>query len=229
MYMKKLETFKNYPYKGLLVINKILLPLSIMANYLNNRLAKYKLKDLIPLLNNRPPDAFTPEHSGWGDLYLLYKLIKKRRPQTVFEFGSGNSTIIIAQALKENGTGYLYSFDYSKYWKDATVKSIPDGLREYCEVKHTPIIETKYNGVKAWRHSGLPQVSPDFLYLDSPWLTPKRQVAVDPLDLEWKFRKGFFMLVDGRTINVFFLKKYLRKKYKFRYRRLFSNSTFELK
>ncbi|MBN3040147.1 MAG: class I SAM-dependent methyltransferase [Candidatus Omnitrophica bacterium] len=144
------------------------------------------------------------------------------------EFGSGCSTLILAQALKDNKKGFLYSLEVSQHWREVTLESLPDELKAYCTVIHAPAVEIEYEGVLAFRHSNVPDVAPEFLYLDSPTLTQARRVAVDPLDLEERLEPGFFMVVDGRPANVIFLNKHLQKKYKFTHRPLFHNSSFEL-
>ena len=64
--------------------------------------AKFRLRRLRYLFSARPEHAFSPK---WHKLWNLYWRIKKEKPNIVVEFGSGCSTIIIAQALYENGRG----------------------------------------------------------------------------------------------------------------------------
>lgn len=48
----------------------------------------------------------------------IYNIVRKLKPERVVEFGSlyGYSTICIAQALRDNGYGHLFSYDlYEKY------------------------------------------------------------------------------------------------------------------
>ncbi|HBK78602.1 MAG TPA: hypothetical protein DDZ83_02775, partial [Nitrospinae bacterium] len=62
--------------------------------------AKFKKHGLIPYIAGLSPDVYEPQ---FGDLWHLYSLIRKRRPELALEFGSGYSTIIMAQAIHENG------------------------------------------------------------------------------------------------------------------------------
>lgn len=70
-----------------------------------------------------PPDAL-PNLGSWkadtGLLTLLVDHIEAHRPQTVVEFGSGASSLIIARALERNGGGRLMSFDQHADFVDAT-------------------------------------------------------------------------------------------------------------
>ena len=62
---------------------------------------------------------------------LLYYLVKILKPETIIETGSGFSTIMMANALMENGKGTIWSFDIDKNWHDyseATLETAPDPI-----------------------------------------------------------------------------------------------------
>ncbi|HEV8341079.1 MAG TPA: hypothetical protein VGR30_01790 [Candidatus Binatia bacterium] len=183
-------------------------------------------------LSKRPPDANPPDYS---DLWFLYNVVRQRKPRSILEFGSGCSTVIMAQALADNLSqsygekrGYLYSVDAHPYWAKVTSDSIPKNLREFCEVSYSPLLEISYEGTPAFRHAKIPDVVPDLLYLDGPELTPERQIAVDVLDLEGRLLPGFYMVVDGRKANRDFLLRHLKRRYAYKYRRQFRNAVFAL-
>ena len=50
--------------------------------------------------------------------YLVYSLVKMQQPQTILELGTGLGTtaLMIAQALKENEKGKIYTVDNGKDW-----------------------------------------------------------------------------------------------------------------
>lgn len=198
------------------------------------RWAYYQLnrRGYLDLLSARPPDAFPPDFS---DLWFLYKLVRERKPHCILEFGSGCSTIILAQAVWENernssahANSNLYSLDADPYWTEVTRKTIPPYLQKICHIIHSSLLAVDYLGAAGWRHANVPDITPDFIYLDGPALTPGRQVVVDVLDMEKRFLPGFFMIVDGRRENTAFLLKHLKKRYIYRYRHQFRNSVFEL-
>ena len=196
------------------------------ANY---QLSKRGYLDFLP---SRPPHAYLPDFS---DLWFLYKTVRDRKPRCILEFGSGCSTVIMAQALWDSQRessgkdhGYLYSVDADAYWTNVTTKSVPDHLRAICEVWYSPLLEVEYLGIPAFRHARVPDVVPDFVYLDGPDLTPGRQVVVDVLDIEHRLSPGFSMVVDGRKKNTDFLLKHLRRQYTYKHRRQFHNSVFVL-
>jgi Methyltransferase domain len=177
------------------------------------------------LVANRPPGAIPPV---WGDLWYLYRLVRRQRPGVILEFGSGCSTIVMASALRRNRSGVLYSLEADPYWHRVLLETTPSGLRDRLVISLCPLDEVSVHGVLAFRHRSVPDVVPDLLYLDGPALTPERQVAVDPLALEDRLRPGFTMVVDGRLDNVAFLQRHLRRSYSVRFSRLRGNTTFTL-
>lgn len=74
--------------------------------------------------------------------------------------------------------------------------------------------------VEAVERQGVPCFVQRVVYLDGPALTPEVQVAADILDWEPPVPADFFMIVDGRRANTCFLREHLRRRYRFRKRRL---------
>ena len=228
---RKINTFRVDPIGSTKDKVQTLLP-RITNQWGKKRLAESGALDiLLEFLSARPPSGFSPD---FADLWFLYQKVRRRRPRIIFEFGSGCSTVILAKALFDNKNsshginGYLYSIDADPYWEQSTRASIPASLKDCCEVVYSPVLETEYDGILSFRHSRIPDVSPDFVYLDGPPLTAERQVAIDILDMEDRFSPGFFLVVDGRKENTKFLKQYLKRRYRFRDRKLFFNSVFTL-
>jgi hypothetical protein len=67
--------------------------------------------------------------------------------------------------------------------------------------------------VSGWSHEKLPDIDPDFIYLDGPALTRERKVAFDVLDLESRLQPGCLVIVDGRGENVRYLEHRLKPKH----------------
>ncbi|MDP6564888.1 MAG: hypothetical protein QF578_08690 [Alphaproteobacteria bacterium] len=183
----------------------------------------------VSLFDHRPRDAFVPD---WPDLWFLYRTVRARRPRVLMEFGSGCSSIALAQALADNAQdgapGFLHSFDADAHWAAATERSMPEALRTFCSVAATPAEPIDYGGTPAWRYRDVPDLAPDFIYLDGPALRPDRKVAVDVLDLEAHFPSGFLLVVDGRFTNCRFLEAHFKRQYRKTFRRTLRNTSYEL-
>lgn len=193
--------------------------------------ARMEKLGLLKLLNLRPDNAWGAD---FPDNLYLYNLVRQTKPKAVLEFGSGCSTAVISQALYENArdnpseTGMMYSVESEKQWADVTAESLPAHLRPFCKVIHGPMEQTKHAGNDILNYTNVPVTDIDILYLDGPWFQGDIQVAGNPLYLEDRFKPGFMMIVDGREINVAYLRKHLKRRYEFKKRWLYNNSVFKL-
>ena len=173
-----------------------------------------KHRGLLALLDNRPPAAYAPYCE---DLWYLYRLVRKTKPQCVLEFGAGCSTVILAQALHDNGSGHLYSVDAVEYWARVTWDSMPPHLQKLTTSTASEIVATEVGGERVLRHASVPDVAPDFIFLDGPDFQDFKlgtlSAVCDPVDLEDRFRPGFCMVVDGRVDNTAFLRRHFKRKY----------------
>jgi hypothetical protein len=160
-------------------------------------------------------------------------MVRKRKPRTILEFGSGCSTVILAKALYDNQInsrrgGHLYSVDADARWADSTARSLPGFLRSVCEISYSPLLEIEYEGIPALRHARIPDVVPNFIYLDGPPLTPERQVACDVADMEDRLPADFFLVIDNRQENTKFFRRHLKLRYKFKPRNWLAQPVFVL-
>ena len=168
----------------------------------------------------------------WSDLWFLYMAVTVLKPKVILEFGSGCSTIAMAQALADNAAkgspGMLYSLDADPKWGQVTIDSMPDHLRELVDLRITPADPIDYEGTPAWRHREVPDVTPDLVYLDGPALEPGRKVAVDVLDLEPRLPVGVRIVVDGRMRNVEFMDRHLTRKVRRKHNSFLKNTVYEV-
>ena len=197
-----------------------------------------------------PPEAV--------DLARIHRLIRTRKSLTVLEFGVGYSTIVIADALRKNRDEWealasppevrnrflfhCFSVDASKSWLELAQSKFPDELRPFVTFHYSPVKIGTHNGQLCHFYENLPDVIPDFIYLDGPdpadvqgsihgltFQCPERTVmSGDPLLLESTLLPGFFMLLDGRTNNARFLQRNFRRTYKVAWDREGDVTTFEL-
>tara|TARA_B100001059_G_scaffold235561_1_gene281637 strand:+ start:11072 stop:11923 length:852 start_codon:yes stop_codon:yes gene_type:complete len=184
------------------------------------------------------------------DLARLYKLVKKKKPMTILEFGVGYSTLVMAQAIYENKKKLknnskigkirntkkfkLYCVDTSKKWINNTKKSLPSHLKDIVNFSVSPVDTITHNSEVCHTYKFIPDVNPDFIYLDGPHPTdPKGKInnvsfkciertpiSADVCLLESTLIPGSSIFVDGRTNNVRFLKRNLKRKYKFKWDRV---------
>ncbi len=124
-----------------------------------------------------------------NDLYLLYQFILINKRTTIFEFGSGWSTLIFSLALKElknkfskkikslrrNNPFELFVLENEKKYLNITKNRIKK-LNKILKIKnpikinyHFSHVEmTLYNKKICTQYKKLPLCNPDFIYLDGP-------------------------------------------------------------
>ncbi len=198
---------------------------------------------------------FPPESS---DLVRLHKLIRQRKCFTVLEFGVGHSTLVIADALQKNQLEWrqlpdkpsirnrfmfqAFCVDASAKWIETVKAGMPKHLLPYIHFHCTGVEIGTFNGQLCHYYEELPDIVPDFIYLDGP--SPKdvkgsirglsfqcderTVMAADLLLMEPTFLPGTFIVVDGRTNNARFLEKNFQREYRVLWEKEGDVTTFEL-
>ncbi len=151
----------------------------------------------------RPRYSYRPD---FIDLALLYLHIRSTRPESVLEYGSGVSTVVMAHALHQNGRGRLVSLEPSQAWAEATRAAIPGDLRGFCEVVYSAGTSCDLDGRATVCFAERPIERPDMIYIDG---APEGAVfcgAENVAHLEATLRPDAAIFIDGRRHAVeFFL------------------------
>jgi len=190
---------------------------------------------ILPLLISGDGRELPPD---FPDLAFLHRAVSRRKPRCILEFGCGFSTIVMASALSG---GELYAVDSSQQWIENTRAKL--GAMPNVHVSYSPVKVGAFNGQLCSFYERLPDVVPDFVFLDGPdpamvegqinglsFQNPVRTVmAGDLLLMESTLLPGFYMVVDGRTNNARFLARNLQRPYAIRWRRTLDLTTFEMR
>lgn len=207
-------------------------------------------------LNKESDGAVPPEVE---DLARIHRLIRKRKSFTVLEFGVGFSTAVIADALQKNQAEWnaladkpavrnrflfqSFSVDTSEHWISKTKERIPGHLSGYVSFQLSRVKIGTFNGQLCHFYETLPDIIPDFIYLDGPdplavegtinglsfGCKERTVMAADLLLMESTFLPGTFILVDGRTNNARFLQRNFTREYEVSWDKEGDVTTFELK
>jgi len=175
----------------------------------------------------RSEEAIEP---AWQDLWFLHNWVKEKKPQTILEFGSGCSTVVMAHALWHNRRGWIDSVEDRLEWLSETQKITPSYLSAISTIYHCNVSLEEYEGQSVLRYWPSFPTKPDFIFLDGPVSFEKASVTINPLELEPSFPKGFTMIVDARAPTVSFYIKYFKRHYRWTRIRGIDNglSIFEL-
>ncbi len=152
------------------------------------------LKSLVELSKKKQPSVNQmivdePYFPELDDLYHLYQYVLINKRTTVFEFGSGWSTLIFSLALKEvrdkfskevkllriNNPFELFVIENDKKYLNIT-KNRVQKFNKYLNIKnpikinyHLSDVEmTTFNDRICTQYKKLPVCNPDFIYLDGP-------------------------------------------------------------
>ena len=110
--------------------------------------------------------------------------------RTALEFGSGYSTYVIAKALQENKNRFyahnkgkeksinykvahrygfkLYTIEQDREWLLKVQASQPKELNDIIKYEFSDCYTSTFNGQLCSYYSRLPNIIPDFIYLDAP-------------------------------------------------------------
>jgi hypothetical protein len=176
------------------------------------------------------------------DLARLHRLVRARRAFTVLEFGVGYSTLVLADALARNEADFdaagapvpppadafrLFSVDTGAEWIALTAQRLPETLRDRVAFTYSTARAGTFADRLCHYYDTLPDVVPDFVYLDGPdpravtgvvdgvgFANRERTpLAADLLRLEPSFVPGLMILVDGRVNNARFLRRNFQRDY----------------
>jgi hypothetical protein len=194
---------------------------------------------LIPLLQSGDS---TEIPSDLLDLANLYRAVRKCRPKVILEFGTGFSTVVLAHAMGPEGR--LYNVDANEHWIANTKAKMPPQLLDRVEFRHSPVRVDLHEGEMCHFYDRLPNIVPDFIYLDGPGRTDiegeirgltfgpsgqiRQQIAADILLYESTMKTGATIVVDSRYNNVHFLVRNLRRRWRIQLDRLRRQTMFVL-
>ena len=196
-----------------------------------------------------------PHSYELDDLCRLHWIIISRKVMTTLEFGSGFSTIFMADAclilsfyfkeiineVRVEKKFHIFSLEESSKFLKITTRRIPQLLSKHITLKQSDVNIVEYQNKFATKYSKVPDVAPDLIYLDGPSTFLKKKLkgfsfnnisrfpmSADILYIEYFLEPGTFIIVDGRTANARFLKDHFKRKWKYYHDRKGDCHYFEL-
>ena len=180
---------------------------------------------------------FLPKYS---DLCRLHWICLTRKAVNVLEFGSGFSTAIMANAMqilsehfgdwvasnvRVDRPFHVFSVEEEQRYLEITQRRLGAELSQFVTIQRSSTELITHDSRFATVFSKLPNIAPDFIYLDGPsqYATTqemngfsfatrcRRPMSADILRIEFFLDPGTLILVDGRTANARFLRCYLKR------------------
>ena len=233
-----------------------------VINYVKeNRLDRLLNAEVVPvekgIYASVDPTVKTPYAPEWDDLVRLHKLVRMRKVTSVLEFGCGYSTVVLADALAKNEQEFgtfvranlrrsnafeIHSVDDMQSYIEIARNRLPTELKKRVFFTISPVRMTKFNGRICTEYDQIPNISPDFIYLDAPsqdsavgevsgisTRNPDRlPMSCDILKIEHFLLPGTVILVDGRTANARFLRTNFQRNWEYSHDVDSDTHTFEL-
>ena len=120
-----------------------------------------------------------PPLRGWATspdvLLRLHAHIMSTRPQVIVEFGSGASTLVIADALRQNGCGKLISIEHSEHYGAQSLATLQAERLEGW-------VDLRIGDLESWEDEHL---NPDDAEKPSRWYPVSLLEGVENVDLLW--------------------------------------------
>lgn len=120
----------------------------------------------------RPLPYFTRWSSSPALAARLIGIIKKHKPQHIVELGSGVSTVVMALAARDAGSGHVTSLDHDPVYAAKTRNELAEqGLSEWATVIDAPLesVDTPRGSVPWYDLSSIDTLQPiDLLIVDGP-------------------------------------------------------------
>lgn len=145
-----------------------------LHNYLE-RNAEKNLKQNLPLWNLLKTYIEKSPSTGcsFSDYFVLYNYVRKHKPKEILECGTGMSTVVLAQALKENhqeggAKGRIASMEEHEGYYEKAASLFPDSLKSYAEIFLSPAVEDTRDFFRGVRYKDIPQRQYDFVFVDGP-------------------------------------------------------------
>ena len=226
-----------------------------LSSLIEKKLPQDKLKIKYPKYLTQVKNEKRPLAPELHDLCRLHWLVLSRRVFNTLEFGSGFSTIFIADAknilkkyfgevkdIRCDKQFHIYSIGEDKKFLNITKKRLPSRLTKHVSLIFSKVSALKYSDKFALRHENIPNISPDLIYLDGPSVYSVKKkymgfsfadisrvpMSADILLIEFFLQPGTFIVVDGRGANAEFLRYYLRRKWRYYYDKKGDCHYFEL-
>jgi predicted O-methyltransferase YrrM len=112
--------------------------------------------------------------ASYSDYLTLYEQVRTHRPREILECGTGISTVVLAQALRENAAedggspGRVTSMEDDAEWFRIAGERLPAAVSDIVEIVHSPKADGFFKCFRGVRYESLPDRPYDFVFSDGP-------------------------------------------------------------
>ena len=187
-------------------------------------------------------EAYPPDYD---DLARLHAIVTERKIINVLELGSGKSTLVFADALRQNHSKYskqlsgirranpfklISIVSENKYQKDVQTEYEKRGLSNFAENCFIEAIQTTFSEQICGQYKKIPPCCPDLIYVDGPMPMSYQNgssqcmdmhhnevtnITSDVLRIEPTLLPGTIIIIDGMTNNSRFIRRNLKRSWEY--------------
>ncbi len=112
--------------------------------------------------------------ASYSDYLTLYEQVRAHRPREILECGTGISTVVLAQALRDNAAedggapGRVTSMEDDAEWYHAASARLPEDVADIVDIVHSPKADGFYKCFRGVCYETLPDRPYDFVFSDGP-------------------------------------------------------------
>lgn len=153
---------------------------------------------------------------SYYDYWTLYNTIRNNRPAEILECGTGVSSVVMAYALMENEQegslpGRITSMEDVDLWYQKAKKLMPDKLKPYVEIIHSPKVEYCHSIFRGVGYQDIPQRAYEFVFIDGPETTAPSDGTLtfdfDLINVVTKSDQTVSAIVDKRAVTCYVFQK----------------------
>ena len=154
--------------------------------------------------------------ASFSDYLTLYQQLRRHRPREVLECGTGISTVVLAQALRDNerdgaARGRVTSIEEDPAWYEEARSRLPEILAPYVDLVHSPKVDGFYKCFRGVQYREIPDRPYDFVFSDGPERhSPVNNDKLFDLDLIHIVRKStrpVRAVIDNHYLTFYVLQK----------------------
>ncbi|MEE8444507.1 MAG: hypothetical protein V3S44_04105 [Alphaproteobacteria bacterium] len=112
--------------------------------------------------------------ASYSDYLTLYEQVRAYRPREILECGTGISTVVLAQALRDNAAedggppGRVTSMEDDADWYRTACERLPDAVAGIVDIVHSPKADGFYKCFRGVCYESVPEREYDFVFSDGP-------------------------------------------------------------
>jgi predicted O-methyltransferase YrrM len=155
---------------------------------------------------------------SFADYLTLYRFVREHRSREILECGTGLSTIVLAQALRENERdglprGRVTSMEDSPHWYENARARFPAELSPYVDFVLSEKVDGVYKCFRGVRYAALPDRPYDFVFSDGPErhspVNGDKLFNLDLLEVVKRSATPVRGIVDDHYLTAYVLQKVL--------------------